>query len=215
MKKEDEILERLDRLEALMTPMAKSAQSMNELKEELTPRINEMVRHVILELAEIDSDFQLSDLIGLGKNMLRNVKNLNYALNQLKNAIDLVDTAEPLMKITVPYYIARLDELERKGVFDLLRIGIGSLEKIAETYSKEELEDMTETMINMLGAVQKLGSPEATRFIEHMASIPCKVGDCDVQALGFTDLLRSLGDEDAKRGLAVLIRLTKAMAPDK
>ncbi|NDV21657.1 DUF1641 domain-containing protein [Desulfovibrio sp. JC022] len=215
MKKEDEILERLERLEALVTPMAESARSMNEFKEELTPRVNEMVRHVILELAEIDSEFQLSDLTGLGKNMLRNVKNLNYALNQLKNAIDFVDTAEPLMKVTVPYYISRLDELEQKGVFDLLRIGGGTLERIAETFSKEELEEMAGTMVNMLGAVQKLGSPEATRFIEHMASIPCKVGDCDVEAVGFTDLLRSLGDEDVKKGLAVLLRLTKAMAPDK
>ncbi|TIH15185.1 DUF1641 domain-containing protein [Marinifilum sp. JC120] len=215
MKKEDEILERLERLESLVTPMAESARSMNELKEELTPRVNEMVRHVIIELADIDSDFQLSDLTGLGKNMLRNIKNLNYALNQLKNAIDFVDTAEPLMKITVPYYIARLDELERKGVFDLLRIGGGTLEKVAETYSKEELEEMAETMVNMLGAVQKLGSPEAVRFIEHMASIPCKIGNCDVEAVGFTDLLRSLGDEDVKKGLAVLLRLTKAMAPEK
>lgn len=88
MKKEDEILERLERLEALMTPMAESAKSMNEFKEELTPRVNELVKHVIVELAEIDSDFQLSDMTRLGKNVLRNVNNLNYALNQLKNAID-------------------------------------------------------------------------------------------------------------------------------
>jgi len=213
MKKEDEILERLERLEALMTPMAESARSMNEFKEELTPRVNELVKHVIIELAEIDSDFQLSDLTRLGKNTLRNVNNINYSLNQLKNVIDFVDTAEPLMKITVPYYIARLDELEQKGVFDLLQAGLGTLEKLAETYSAEEVEQIGATIVNMVGVLQKLGTPEAAEFVDHMASIPGKVDMSQAQALGAVDLFKAMRNEDVRKGMGVLLQLTKAMAP--
>lgn len=213
MKKEDEILQRLDRLERLMTPMAESARSMNEFKEELTPRVNELVRHVIVELAEIDSDFQLSDLTRLGKNMLRNVNNINYALNQLKNAIDFAETAEPLMKITVPYYIARMDELEQKGVFTLLKTGLGTLEKLAETYTAEEIDEIGTTLINMMGALQKLGSPEAVDFVDHMASIPGKVDVSKTEAVGAMDMFRAMGDEDVRKGMGMLLQLTKAMAP--
>jgi len=213
MKKEDEILERLEKLEALMTPMAESARSMNEFKEELTPRVNELVKHIIIELAEIDSDFQLSDLTGLGKNMLRNVKNLNFALNQLKNVIDLVDTAEPLMKVTVPYYIARLDELEQKGVFNLLSAGLATLEKIAGTYSAEEIEQIGFTLVNLMGALQKLGTPEAAGFVDHMASIPGKVDISKTEAVGTMALFRAMGDEEIRKGMGLLLQLTKAMAP--
>lgn len=213
MKKEDEILQRLDRLESLMTPMAESARSMNELKEELTPRVNELVKHVIVEMAEIDSDFQLSDLTRLGKNALRNVNNLNYALNQLKNIIDFVDTAEPLMKITVPYYIARLDELERKGVFSLLQAGLGTLEKLADSYSAEEIDQIGSTLLNMVGVLHKLGTPEAAGFINHMASIPGKVDISKAEAVGIMDLFRAMGDEDVRKSLGLLLQLTKAMAP--
>jgi len=213
MKKEDEILERLERLEALMTPMAESARSMNEFKEELTPRVNELVKNVIIELAEIDGDFHLSDLTGLGKNMLRNVKNLNFALNQLKNAIDFVETAEPLMKITVPYYIARLDELEQKGVFNLLTAGLTTLEKIAETYSAEEIDQIITTLVNMMGALQKLGTPEAAGFMDHMTSIPGRVDISQAEAVSTMDLFRAMGDEEIRKGMGVLLQLTKAMAP--
>jgi len=213
MKKEDEILERLERLEALMAPMAESARSMNEFKEELTPRVNELVKHVIIELAEVDSDFQLSDLTRLGKNMLRNVNNLNYSLNQMKNAIDFIDTAEPLMKITVPYYIARLDELEQKGVFDLLQAAFGTLEKLAETYSAEEIDQISTTLINLVGALQKLGTPEAAGFVEHMASIPGKVDLSQSEAPGAMDLFKAMRDEEVRKGVGLLLQLTKAMAP--
>lgn len=213
MKKEDEILQRLERLEALMTPMAESARSMNEFKEELTPRVNEMVKHVIVELAEIDSEFQLRDLTRLGKNTLRNINNLNYALNQLKNAIDFVDTAEPLMKITVPHFIARLDELERKGVFNLLQAGLGTLEKIAETYSAEEIEQIGATLLTLTGTLQKLGTPQAAGFVDHMASIPGKVDINQTEPVGAGDLFRAMGDEDIRKGMGLLLQLTKAMAP--
>ncbi len=213
MKKEDEIIERLERLEALMTPMAESARSMNEFKEELTPRINEMVKHVIIEMAEIDSDFQLSDLTRLGKNMLSNVNNINYALNQLKNAIDFMDTAEPLLKITVPYYIARLDELEQKGVFNLLQAGMGTLEQIAERYSAEEIDQIGNTMLTMVGALQKLGTPQAAEFVDHMASIPGKIDINQTEALKTMDLFKAMGNEEVRKGMGLLLQLTKAMAP--
>ncbi|MGL1860920.1 MAG: DUF1641 domain-containing protein [Pseudodesulfovibrio sp.] len=213
MKKEDEILERLDRLEALMAPMAESARSMNDFKEDFAPRVNELVKHVIIELSEIDGDFHLSDLTRLGKNMLRNVKNMDYALNQMKNAIDFVETAEPLMKITVPYYIARMDELERKGVFKLLSAGMGTLEKLAETYNDEEIDQIGKTMLSLVGALQKLGTPEAAGFVDHMASIPGKVDLTQAEAVGAMDLFRALGNEEVKKGMGVLLQLTKAMAP--
>ncbi len=213
MKKEDEILERLDRLEALMAPMAESARSMNDFKEDFAPRVNELVKHVIIELSEIDGDFHLSDLTRLGKNMLRNVKNMDYALNQMKNAIDFIETAEPLMKITVPHYIARMDELERKGVFRLLSAGLGTLEKLAETYNAEEIDQIGNTMFSLVGALQKLGTPEAAGFVDHMASIPGKVDLTQAEAVGAMDLFRALGNEEVKKGMGVLLQLTKAMAP--
>ncbi|QGY39776.1 DUF1641 domain-containing protein [Pseudodesulfovibrio cashew] len=213
MKREDEILERLDRLEALMTPLAESARTMSEFKEELAPRVNELVRHVIVELAEIDSDFQLSDLTRLGKDMLRNIRNIDFALNQMKNLIDFVQTAEPLMKITVPHYINRLDELEQKGVFALLRTGLATLEKLAETYSPEEIEEICATLVKLTGVLRKLGSPEAAGFVEHMASLPGRVDLSRAEAVGAMDLFRAMGDEEVRKGLGVLMQLTKAMAP--
>ena len=90
MKNEDIILDRLDQLKDEIAPVAASARSIQELREELAPRVNEAVKALIIELADIEADFQLEDLLFLIKKTLRNVRNLTFSLDQLKNIIDFV-----------------------------------------------------------------------------------------------------------------------------
>lgn len=116
---EQAIVERLQRLEEKVEPIAESAAAISELREQLAPRVNEAVQALIIELVDVEEDFQVEDLVFFTKNMLRNVKNLTYALDQLKNIIDFVRAVEPLLKTTVPQIISFFDELEQKGVLKL------------------------------------------------------------------------------------------------
>ena len=102
MNQEDNIQKRLERLEQQIAPVADSARSISELREELAPRVNEAVKALIVELADIEADFQLEDLLYFIKKVLRNLRNLTYSIDQLKNIIDFVLIAEPLLKSTVP-----------------------------------------------------------------------------------------------------------------
>ena len=105
MTTEQMILDRLDRLESQIAPLTASAKAIGELREELAPRVNEAVQALIVELADVEADFQLEDLVFLLKKMMRNIKNLHFVLDQMKNLIDFALTAEPLFKSTVPQAI--------------------------------------------------------------------------------------------------------------
>ena len=113
MTHEEEILSRLEQLEGRIAPMAETARAVGELRDELAPRVNEAVHALIRELADVEADFQLEDLLHLVKKALRNTKNLSFTLDQLKNLIDFAVTVEPLLKSSVPQLILYLDELER------------------------------------------------------------------------------------------------------
>ena len=63
MENEKLILERLDRIEAGLAPLARAAGTMNELKQDLTPLANHAVQMVIKELQDVESGFQLEDLL--------------------------------------------------------------------------------------------------------------------------------------------------------
>ena len=171
MTQENELVERMDRIEAQIAPMAQSAKALSELREELAPRVNEAVAAMIAELADVEADFQLEDLMYLAKNAMRNVKNLNFTLDQLKNLIDFLVIAEPVMKTTVPQIIFYLDELEQKGVFRILNLGLDVLKRIASDYSSEQLQQIGDGMVRLVGVLHKLVAPEALDLLVKDAAL--------------------------------------------
>jgi len=154
MNNEQVILEQLDHLGQEIAILTDSARSLRELRDDLSPRVNEAVKILISQLAEIEADFQLEDLTSLLKNMTRNVRNLNWSLDQLKNLIDFLGTVEPLLKSAVPQAIEVLDKLERQGVFQIFSHMLGVLEKIAETYKPEDIEQIGDGLVHLVAMIR-------------------------------------------------------------
>jgi hypothetical protein len=212
MNNEEIILDRLNRLEQKIAPVADSARSIRELKEDLAPRVNEAVKALIVELADIEADFQLEDLLFLIKNGMRNVRNLTFTLDQLKNFIDFALIAEPLFKSTVPQIIYSLDELEKKGVFNLFASFLDIITKIAETYTAEDMKQIGDGLVKLLGVVKKLTTPEALDFLDNAAEIPSRVDLSRVQSVGPFGMLWAGGNQEVKDGLGVLLEMTRGLA---
>lgn len=212
MKHEEIILNRLERLEQKIAPVADSARSISELREELTPRVNEAVKALIVELADIEADFQLEDLLFFIKKAMRNVRNLTYSLDQLKNIIDFALIAEPLLKSTVPQIIFYMDDLERKGVFNLLSASLEIIKKTAETYTAEDMAQIGDGLVRLLGIVKKLTTPEALELLDRAAEVPSRVDLSRAKPAGAWGMLWAMGNPEVKDGLGVLLELTKGLS---
>ncbi|MDM8543870.1 DUF1641 domain-containing protein [Desulfococcaceae bacterium HSG9] len=212
MNNEELILNRLDHLENEIAPVAESARSMRELRDELEPRLNEAVQALIVELADVEADFQVEDLLYLMKKSMRNVRNFTFALDQLKNLIDFALTVEPLLKTTVPEIIIYLNNLEQKGIFNLLPVMIKVTEKLGQAYTAEELEQLGGSLVDLLSVAQKLTTPESMALLEKAAELPAKVDLSQAKPVGFWGLMGRMGDEEVKKGMGVLMELTKGLA---
>lgn len=212
MSFETELLQRMDRLESQITPLAESGKALGELREELEPRINEAVHALIAELADVEADFQLEDLIHLTKNAMRNVKNLNFTLDQLKNLIDFIVTAEPILKTSIPQAIYYFDELERKGVFQILSIGLDVLKKIGSTFSPEQLQQIGDGMVRLVSVLHKLTAPEALDLLDKAAEVPVHTNVADAKPVGLFGLMGALSDPKVKAGMGVVMELTRGLA---
>jgi uncharacterized protein YjgD (DUF1641 family) len=212
MTTEQMILDRLERLENQIVPLTASAKALGELREELAPRVNEAVQALIVELADVEADFQLEDLLFLIKKMMRNIKNLNFVLDQVKNLVDFALTAEPLLKSSVPQVIAYLDDLERRGVLRLLGTGMEVLKKVGASYSAEELQQVADGVARLAGILKKLTAPGALDLLDRAADLPARVDVSAAHAVGPWGMLRGMGDPQVQQGLGVLLEFTKGLA---
>ena len=102
MINEELILERLDRIESRLAPLAESVQVIDEFRKDVAPLTNHAVQVLINELQDVESSFQLEDFLVMVKRMLRSTRDITYALDQLENIIDFVKTLEPLLKNSIP-----------------------------------------------------------------------------------------------------------------
>lgn len=211
MTTEEQILERLDRIEAQLAPVSASAKGLHELREDLIPLSGQAFRLLIRELEDVESGFQLEDLLALMKRFLRSVKHLQFGLEQLENIVDFVQTIEPLLKSSVPQLINYLDDLEQKGVLRIIQSTLDVRAKVAASYNAEDIDQIGDGLVALLGLARKLGDPQAKAFLEKMATLPSKVDLENVKPVGPFGMLGALSSKEARQGLGVLMELTKAM----
>ena len=211
MTNEELILEKLDRIEAQLAPMVRTAMGMTELKEDVTPLLNLTVKQMIEELGDIESSFQLEDLLLLLKRLMRSTRNITFALNQLENIIDFVETVEPLMKSAVPQMINYLDDMEQRGVFRIIKATLDIRAKLATAYTAEDIDKIGDGVVALIGLTKKITDPHTIALLEKLAEVPAQLDLAGTKDVGPFGLLGALSSKEAKQGLGVMLELTKAL----
>jgi len=211
MTNEELIMERLDRIEAQIAPLAESARGLNELKDDLMIVAHPASQMLIKELQDVESSFQLQDLMKLSKQTLRSVKNITFALEQLENFIDFATTAEPLLRTAIPQAISYLNDLEQRGVFRILGATLDIRAKLAAAYTPEDIDKIGNGIVAFLGLAQKIADPQSVAFMEKFAEIPSKLDLTVSKDCGPWGLFSACSDPEVKKGLGVIMELTKAM----
>lgn len=211
MTNEELILERLGRIETQIAPLVQTARGVAELKDDLMPLGHQAVATIIKELQDVESGFQMEDLLELFKRMLRSVKDITFALNQLQNIIDLVTTLEPLLKSSVPKLIHYLDDLEQKGVLRVIQSMLDVRAKVADAYSPEDIDQIGDVFVALLGLAKKLSDPRAMAFLERAAGIPAQLDLVNCKDVGPFGLISVSATKEVKQGLGVLMELTRAL----
>ncbi|RJQ84145.1 MAG: DUF1641 domain-containing protein [Desulfobacteraceae bacterium] len=212
MTNEELILQRLDALEAKLTPLIKDRQKWTEFKDDLIPLQNHAVALFIEQLQEVEAGFQLEDALTLVKRSMRSIKNFLFILKATDNIIDFVTDLEPLLKSAVPKMIEHLDELERKGVFRIVKSMLDIRAKIAAAYDHHDIEQIGDGLVALLALAKKMADPRTLAFLEKMAEIPASLDLSQAPKVGPFGLISAGFNPEVKEGLGVLMALTKAMA---
>ena len=211
----EKIIQKLESIEAQIDPLVQSAKSMNELKEDIKPLLNQAFKLLISELEDVESAVQLEDILFLVKRLLRSIRNVNYSLDQLENVIDFIATLEPLLKSAVPQIINYLDDLEQRGIIRIILSFLEIRAKIAASYTPEDIDQIGDGIVALLGVTQKLSNPKAAAFLNKFAELPASIDLDKSKPIGPYGILRASFNKDIRNGLGVIMELTKAMGQMK
>jgi uncharacterized protein YjgD (DUF1641 family) len=225
MPGEDLILERLasieaklDRVAALekrLDDFARPWDSLADLGRDLSLLMSPSVKLLTEELAEVETGFQLEDILAMVKRLLLSFRHLTWALDQLENLIDWWHDLEPVLKVGVPHLIDKLDDLEQKGIFSINRAMLSMYAKIAENYSPEDIEAIGDGFVRMHGIIKKLSEPAMIDFLEQFMNLPSQINLAAAKPTGPVGLMFKMMNQDCRQGLGVALEMTKALGKIK
>lgn len=215
MTNEELILKKIEDLEAKIDPIIKSSEVLMELKNDLMPLQNQFFQVIIRELQEVEAGFQLEDAFQLIKQSMRSMRNLVFVLKTIDNIVEFINDIEPLLKSAVPKFIESLDEMERKGVFRIIKATLALRSKIASQYNSDDIEKIGDGMVVALGLLKQLADPKAVAFLEKAAALPSNIDLSKSHEIGPMGLISAGFNSEIKQGLGVLIELTKALGKMK
>jgi len=212
MTNEELILKRLENIETQITPLVKTADKLNELREDMIPLSNQAVQLLINELQDVEAGFELEDLFHLVKQLLRSTRSIIFGLKQMVGFVEFMKDTEPLLKQAVPQMINYLDDLEQRGVLRIIQAMMGVRAKVAAAYTPEDIDQIGDGMVSLLGLGKKLTDPKLLTFLEKAVEIPAAVDLSASKKVGPWGLVSASSNDEVKEGLGVLIELTKALS---
>ena len=89
---------------------------------------------------------------------------------------------------------------------------MGVMQKIAETYTVEDFEQIGDGLVRMVGVAKKLTSPGALDLLDRAAEIPEKLDLSHAKPVGIFGATFALCNSDVRQGVGVLLEITKKLA---
>lgn len=185
-------------------------QELDELKQDIVPIINHMIKLSIDELADIGAEFQSEDLVFLLKRTLRSTNNFIRLLDSLDGAMGFADETKILGKEMFNSAISKLDVMEHEGYFEFARGANYILQQILQEFEAEDIKALGDNVVTILKTVRNMTQPEVLAIANNAVSA---VQEAPVdQNISTWALLRELSDPKVKRGMARMLNLVKVMA---
>jgi uncharacterized protein YjgD (DUF1641 family) len=185
-------------------------QEWDELKNDLTPVVNEVYQLTVRQLDEIEGYVQLEDLMRITKRLARNTRNIEGMLDQLESLSDLSKELAPLSDEIFLMLMTRLDEMERKGYFAFLQGGMQIFDQVVTNFTEDDVKQLGENIVLILETVKEMTQPEIMTMMRTTANV---MRDEDVpEKVTMIDLMRQLNDPSVRRGLAKTLKVLKTFS---
>lgn len=145
-------------------------QQWEELVSDLAPISGEAMAMASRELEAVQEWVEPADIMRLLRRILRNTNNIEEGMATYESAMEFLSDAGPLTSQAFARILETLDQYERKGYFEFAGAGIGVLDRIVTSYSRDDVEALGDNVVHILDILKDLTQPEmlavADRLLE-------------------------------------------------
>jgi len=184
---------------------------MQDLKDDLTIVAKDLYQTTVVELEEVSDHVKPGDLVFLLKKLLRNINNMSAAFDQLESARDFLADLTPITKEVYSSALVTLEDLERKGYFELARNAKGMADDAVGTVVEEDLEELRQNIPRLIRWTKSVTHPETLQAFETMVVALTRGEASERKDVSLFRLIKEMNSPEARRGLAAFVEFVKGL----
>lgn len=207
----DSINRKLDVILEEIELQKRHRREMEDLKDDLTRVGKDIFKSAVIELEEVHDHLETSDILYLGKKLLRNVKNIIKMIEQLENAMDFIEDFSPVFRDSIIDFMYKLDEYDRKGYFEFLKELAHITDNIVTSFSAQDVRRFGDDIVTILNTAKNL-TPNMLNTVNNALSVYKNLDFKESEKVNITKLLREINKPEVKRGLLFAVRFLQNLA---
>ncbi len=208
----EEIIRKLDIILEEIELQKRHRSEMQDLKDDLTRVGKDIYDTAVLELEQVHDSMKTGDILHLFKKLLRNVNNITKTFEQLENLKDFMEVFAPVSRELFLDFMNKLNDLERKGYFEYVRVIAEMVEKVIANYPASEIKKLGENTDEIINLMKILFSKEIVLKLNNFAQGLKEVKTEETKNVTLFSLAKKLNDPEVKKGLNVALELLKSLS---
>jgi uncharacterized protein YjgD (DUF1641 family) len=215
-RKLDLMSEQLEVVVAELREQRLKRQQWEELIHDLAPLSGEAMTLASRELESVQEWVEPSDMLRLLRRILRNTNNIEEGMAKYESVMELISDVGPLTSSAFVKLLETLEDYESRGYFEFVGAGLGVVDKIITSYSKEDVEALGDNVVQMLEIVKDLTQPEMLAVAERLLDVvqrQAQVAELEPEEPpSLFALAGKVRDPEVRMGLARALNTFKAVS---
>ena len=155
-------------------------------------------------------------MLRLLRRIFRNTNNIEDGMAKYESVMELISDVGPLTSDAFTKLLETLEDYESRGYFEFVGAGLGVVDEIVTSYSREDVEALGDNVVHMLEIVKDLTQPEMLAVAERLLDVVQR--QAQVAALEPEDppslfaLAGKMRDPEVRMGLARALNTFKAVS---
>ncbi len=159
-------------------------------------------------------NLDLDQVKGLMLRVLRNIDNMNSALEMFESVNDLIKDVSPIFNEVIIDFTKKMNEFDQKGYFEFIAEAGSIFDNLITHYSPEDVRELSDNIVNIVDTVRAATQPEMMKAIENGLKIYSNIETENIPEYSIFRVIREMNKPEMKRAMGFFVTFMKNMAAE-
>ncbi len=172
----------------------------------------DMYDTAVEELENRQVELDPEQLKGAGLRLLRNIENMNKALEAFESVADFMKDASPIANELIIEFTHKMHDLDKRGYFEFFKEAGRVFDNIISHYNPEDVKNLADNIVPIMDAVKALTQPELMLAVDNAIKVYGSMDTQNIPEYSFWKLLKEIRQPEMKRAMGFMVTFMKNLS---